>query len=273
MKNKDMMTITTLPNGNTVYSLAAYTGKFDAIVSSFFGPRFAQNHKILLNACKDRLNSMSEAESTYNALVKHSGKLFSPFMFLWNYHNFVAFLQQYKIELEGIGITSFLPMRELSAARTHIIEFDANGVYVDTPKKRTRRTHDDDTSSRLLDQNVNRRSEYYEKWIVTDKKCLNDDTIVVRTKYGTAPVMFFNIVSGDINVPETLTSTKDVKAYEIDRLKTIYAKINNINYMDVRPISYANWKTLPLTKKIATQVADVDSTTANEIFRQMKFAM
>lgn len=273
MKNKDMMTITTLPNGNTVYSLAAYTGKFDAIVSSFFGSRFATYHKILLNACKDRLNSMAEVEDAYNALVRHSGKLFSPFMFLWNYHNFVAFLQQYKVELENIGITSFLPTREVSAARTHTIEFDANGIYVEAPKKRNRRSHTEDTSSRLLDQNINRRSEYYEKWIVTDKGCLNNDTMVVRTKAGTAPVMFFNIVSGDINVPSSLTDAKDVKAYEVDRLKTIYAKINGINYMDVRPISYSTWKNLPLTKKIGTQVSEIDPITAKDILNQMKFAM
>lgn len=36
MRNKDMMTITVLPNGNTVYSLKSFTGKMENEVKAFF---------------------------------------------------------------------------------------------------------------------------------------------------------------------------------------------------------------------------------------------
>lgn len=268
MKNTDMLTIATLPNGNTVYSLKTFTGKYESIVREFFNPGYKTYHDILVRACSDNIVDMSSAERIYNQLFSHAGKLLSKFMFIWNFHNFVAFLQQFKAELENMGIKTFFPTRERSAAKIFSIEFDPDGVQVEEkPKKK--RTHYEDTTARITTMDSGRRSNYFDKWIVTNKRRLTDDTYVIRTKDGNAPVIFFNIKRGDISVPSSLTSTKDIKAYEVDRLKCIYAELTGINYMLARPITFKNWKNLSDAKKIGTNVSSISP----EIQKSIAFAL
>ncbi len=263
-----MLTVSILPNGNTVYSLKTFTGKYEDIVKKFFNRAYAPYHKILVDACGDKITDMNAAEKVYYGLVAHANKIFSPFMFLWNYHNFVAFLQQFKPELENMGIKTFFPVRQRSAAKVFSIEFDPDGVQVEEKPKKMR-THYEDTNARITTMDSDKRSKYFNKWIVTNKKRLTDDTYVVRTKDGSAPVIFFNIKKGDINVPSELTSTKDIKAYEVDRLKCIYAEITGINYMLARPITFKNWKNLSDAKKIGTNVASISP----EIQKSIAFAL
>lgn len=265
MKTKDMLTIATLPNGNTVYSLKAFNGKNNDIVMRFFNKSLSQYHDILRRACDGKLNSIEEIEAVYNQLAGHAYKLLAQFMFIWNSHNFIAFLQQYKEELEKIGVYSFLPGREIMAKNISVIEIDPNGIYVE-PKPKKSPTHRKNRGPRIYIKDIEYKSEYFNKWIVKRTEQLSDSTYVVRTSNGTAPVMFFNIVEGNINYPETLKTTADIKAYEVDRLKTIYAQITGINYMDARPISYRRWKTLPIEKKIGTAVTSVDKDFANKFF-------
>lgn len=265
MKTKDMITIATLPNGNTVYSLKAFTGKDDTAVMRFFNRSLSPYHEILCRACDGKLNSIEEIENVYVQLVAHANKLFAPFMFLWNSHNFIAFLQQYKDELMKIGVYSFLPGREIMAKNFSVIEIDPNGIYVE-PKPKKVPTHRKSRAPRLYIKDIEHKSEYFNKWIVRDHDQLSDSTYVVRTVKGDAPVMFFNIVEGNVTKPETLKDVKDVKAYEVDRLKTIYAQITGINYMDARPISYKKWKTLSIEKKIGTAVTAVDKDFEKKFF-------
>lgn len=265
MKTKDMITIATLPNGNTVYSLKAFTGKDDTAVMRFFNRSLSPYHEILCRACDGKLNSIEEIENVYAQLAAHANKLFAPFMFLWNSHNFIAFLQQYKDELMKIGVYSFLPGREIMAKNFSVIEIDPNGIYVE-PKPKKVPTHRKSRAPRLYIKDIEHKSEYFNKWIVRDHDQLSDSTYVVRTVKGDAPVMFFNIVEGNVTKPETLKDVKDVKAYEVDRLKTIYAQITGINYMDARPISYKRWKTLSIEKKIGTAVTAVDKDFEKKFF-------
>lgn len=265
MKTKDMITIATLPNGNTVYSLKAFTNKNHDAVMRFFNRSLSPYHEILRSACDNKLNSIEEIEAVYTQLASHANKLFAPFMFLWNSHNFIAFLQQYKEELMKIGVYSFLPGREIMAKNFSVIEIDPNGIYVE-PKPKKEPTHRKSRAPRLYIKDIEHKSEYFNKWIVRSREQLSDSTYVVRTVKGTAPVMFFNIVEGNVTKPETLKDVKDVKAYEVDRLKTIYTQITGINYMDARPISYKRWKTLPIEKKIGTAVTSVDKDFAKKFF-------
>ena len=260
-----MMTITVLPNGNIVYSLKAYTGKHDAIVSKFFDKSLSPYHKILASNCGDCITSFEDAEHIYNKLYAHASRILSPWMFIWNFHNFVAFLQQYKQELEKIGVNSFFPYRDCSAIKVSKLEFDPDGVQVEEKPKR-KRNHYEDLSPRISSTDHTRRSNYFDKWIVKNKKNVTDDTYVLRTDDGSAPVIFFNIVKGDINVPETVT---DIKAYEVDRLKAIYANITGINYLKVRPVTYKTWKKLSDNKKIGTKVTSISP----EIQKSIKFMM
>lgn len=263
-----MLTVSVLPNGNTVYSLKTFTGKYEDIVKTFFNRTYTSYHNVLINACGDKITDMQKAEEVYNELTGHANKIFARFMFLWNFHNFVAFLQQFKTELEEMGIKTFFPVRERAAAKITTIEFDPNGVQVEKKPKKMR-THHEDTNARVTTMDSNKRSKYFDKWIVTNKKRLTDDTYVVRTKDGSAPVIFFNIKKGDINTPAELTSTKDIKAYEVDRLKCIYAEITGINYMLARPITFKNWKNLSDAKKIGTNVASISP----EIQKSIAFAL
>ena len=265
MKTKDMLTIATLPNGNVVYSLKAFTNKDDAAVMRFFNRSLSPYHEILRKACDGKLNSIEEIEAVYTQLSSHADKLFAPFMFLWNSHNFIAFLQQYKDELMKIGINSFLPGRDIMAKNFSVIEIDTNGVYV-APKPKKMPTHRKSRAPRLYIKNIEHKSEYFNKWVVKDRSQLSDSTYVVRTVKGSAPVMFFNIVEGNIAKPETLKNVTDIKAYEVDRLKTVYAQITGTNYMDARPISYKKWKTLSIEKKIGTAVTAVDKDFEKKFF-------
>ena len=45
----------------------------------------------------------------------------------------------------------------------------------------------------------------------------------------------------------------------MDYLKSIYAKETKVNYLDVRPISFKTWKTLPLEKKVGTRVTKLSA--------------
>lgn len=209
---------------------------------------------------------MAHTEEIYKSLYHHAYKLFANYRFLDNHHNFVAFLQQFKHELEVIGISSFLPTREISAVQTLTIEIDPDGVQVKNKPMR-KRTHYKDTTKRILRHDCNYHSDYFAKCLVDDKSQLKDDTIVVRTKYGNRDVMFFNIVKGDSNAHETLTTTNDIKSYEIDRLKGIYANKVGINYMDVRPISYKRWCKMSDEKKIGTHVKCISADIMKSIER------
>ena len=263
-----MLTVSVLPNGNTVYSLKTFTGKYEDIVKRFFNRTYGTYHNILSSACGDKITNMVTAEEVYNRLVGHSSKIFAPFMFLWNFPNFVAFLQQFKTELEEMGVHTFFPERERSAAKVFSIEFDPNGVQLEEKPKR-KRTHYKDTDDRRARMDSDYRSKYFCKYLVDTKRKLKDDTYVIRTDDGSAPVLFFNIKAGDIKVPEELTSTKDIKAYEVDRLKCIYAGLVNINYMKARPITYKQWLKLPAAKKVATKASSVSP----EIQMSIQFAL
>lgn len=253
---ENAITISTLPSGNKFYSLNAYTGKNDRRVRMFFNPTNKEYHKILYNACNDKLNTLDDIEKVYYKLVSHAWRVLSKFMFVWNIHNFFAFIQQYKVELENIGITSFLPARDVVASNTFGFEVDPNGIIV-RPKIHHDPTHRQSLASRLHRHDIDYTSKYFNDRLVTDVRDINDSTWVVRTVDGHGQVLFFNLI--DItNGIDNADEIKLVKAYEVDRLKYTYKLITNIGYFNVRAISFKSWKKLPVERQIGTGVIAID---------------
>ena len=247
--------INILPNGNRIYSLNAYRGKYDRRVRTFFDKSNSVYHNILRRACEDGLVSFDSIETTYNKLISHSKHIFDKYMITWNLHNFIAFIQQYKAELSAIGIESFLPMRNTTANVMLGFEVDCNGIYIGHHEKQDA-THNKSRCSRLCRHDTKYSSEYFNKWIVADKSCVTDSTIVLRTVNGDGPVLFFNI---DIEGPENdVAQVKYATSVERDKLKYAYKIETGVPYFNIRPISYKSWKKLPLTKKIGTNVKQVD---------------
>ena len=263
MNNGNSLPVSILATGNKWYSLKAYKGKYDKAVMVFFAPSNKPYHDILRAACSADLTSLDDIECAYNGLIKHSYNLFKKFIFVLNFHNFLAFIQQYKNELAAIGINTFMPSREIAAKNTLGFEVDASGIIVN-PDMHHEPTHRQSLALRLSRSDISYTSKYFTDCVVNDIRDVNDSTWVVRTVDGHGPVMFFNLkdITNGVNNPKDI---KMVKAYEVDRLKYTYKLITGIGYFNVRAVSFKSWKKFSLERKIGTHVVNVSDSIKNGI--------
>ena len=231
-------------DGSTIYELSPFDKKERARIVSFFLPSNMQYQDMVRNSVAGSLTNLDAIYASYNRLYKAAGNVLNKFLFMINVHNFVCFLQQFKGELEAIGIESCIPARNQRAKKVDYVKVSKTGIVVDyspgvatnTPTKR--RTSQFDHEARYA---------WFMKSISSADHDIKDSTIVIRTSDGSGPVQFFNC------------SEDSVKYYELDYLKSVYSKENKVNYMKVRPISFKTWKELPLEKKIGTRVVQLNT--------------
>lgn len=229
-------------DGTTIYELCAFSKKEVKQITEFFLPSNMQYQDMLRNIVADNLMDINAIYRSYDKLYKACGGVLNKFLFANNVHNFVCFLQQFKGELESLNIVSCIPARKTKAKAVDYVKAASNGVVIDirkgvcTNKITRRRTSQVDPIAKY---------KWFMDSVTTSKHDINDSTIVIRTMFGDGPIKFYNC------------SENSVKHYEMDYLKSIYAKETNVNYLDVRPISFKTWKNLPLEKKVGTRVTQL----------------